>query len=229
MFCNRCGAENDPQSKFCENCGERFYKGEEIKSVVTESIEPTPAKKRWFAAVSMVISIITVFMLFSNIATAEIEIVKKISGSIYSSYDEEKEFNTDIAISIPMIIGNADIFNSDLVEEFVGEDNENVETLNETLDMLKTVCIVVSGIILILFMLSSFTLVTGGKPAVGFSVLFNITSLITALCMTVGVVIAENMQTIDGLKLSFAPAPAIAVAFSFINIVYVIIMRKQIR
>ncbi|MBQ7875779.1 MAG: hypothetical protein IJ316_00675 [Clostridia bacterium] len=238
MFCNKCGADNNIQSKFCKNCGEQFYIGEEIKPVVSEVAAPAPVekvkaaptKKRWIAAVSMIISIITVFMMFSNIATAEIEVVKKITGGVYNNYYEiEEEFDADIAISIPMIIGNADMFKSDLIEEFVGEDNEGLETLNETLDILKIACMVVLGIILVLFTLSSFTLVTGGRTAVGFSMLFNITSFIISLCLTAGMVVADSMLTVDGLSLNFAPAPVIAVAFSFINIVYVIIMRKQIR
>ncbi len=231
MFCNKCGAENNVQSKFCKNCGEQFYKGEEIKPVATTEVTPVlPAKKRWVAAVSMVISIIIVFMLFSNLATAEIEVVKKITGGVYNNqYEISQEFDTDIAISIPMIIGNADMFKSDLIEEFVGEDNEGLETLNDTLDMLKIVCMVVSGIIIVLFTLSSFTLVTGGRATVGFSMLFNITAFIISLCLTAGMVVADSMLAIDGVNLNFAPAPVIAVAFSFINIVYVIIMRKQIR
>ena len=237
MFCTKCGAKNDAQSKFCESCGEQLYKSEEIKTttpmkhagIELNEIPSATAKKRWVAAVSMVISIITVIMMLSNIATAEIEIVKKFTGGYNNQYRIEEEYGADIAISIPMIIGNADMFKSDLVEEVVGEDNEGLETLNETLDTLKMVSLIVLGIIIVLFTLSSFTLVTGGRCAVGFSMLFNITAFIISLCLTAGMVVIDSMLTIDGLSLNFAPAPAVAVAFSFINIVYVIIMRKQIR
>lgn len=222
MYCEKCGLENPEESKFCKGCGEILVN--ETAEQVTEEKKPKGEKKggRWISAISMVLNIAVVMMLLSNLVTANIELESKIGK-------DKVEYDLPVTLSIPALMGNGDILKNDLVNDLMADDNDDMDRFVGTMEVLETASMIIFGAIAVFFIIAAFTLVVGMKDTWVCDLVFNIVTFVISAVITLGILIAKTMLKTYSVGLTITYAPIVALACAFVNIIYIVLLKKKIR
>lgn len=237
MYCTKCGAENDQQSVVCRNCGERLldkkaFEEASVEAVAeaapVEEVKPAPKKRKWLRAISMLVAMITLLLMFGDAFKLTSEVT---TGRTYNVDTKEHELKTeDLTVEIsPFTLMDMLEFYEKQNDMRGVEYSEEAEDQLEIMNLCFTTYKICFAMLLLAFAVMLFMAVAETKGIVVSSIVFNSLAAIGNLCMIGGIVLIDLVTKTEGLDIGFGILPVIALVLSIINILYVILLRKQIK